>query len=350
MFLSYQKVEELLGLIRRINAVSPWKDPQGFFAALNRLVPFDRSVAFLRVDSKTHQILPSPLTVTNLGAVDSFQEHNGYFWQFKQPIIEEIAKNKFRAFHVPTVLPIYLSRKRFQEYQFDYWEKHKIRFCYAFYTKGSQGYMATYLSRSPGRRDFSEEERMLLDLLSPHLDLVAAGSSMESATFFADAIGKILWLDARAETEITGDPAFAAKLRRLLPIWLGGLSSDPLKPLRGEMPEKGTNRHFVVSRAGTGKSPLFRVSWTSAEEAPPLSAEILNAFAREYHLAPREKEILTLAVAGRQMKEMAQQLGLAVDTVKEYLGSVYRKVGVDGRGPLVARVLSEALARSSTRA
>lgn len=343
MFLEDRKIEGLLHLIRQMSVVPPWKDPQAFLSALHRVVPFDRSIAFLKVDPASHKIIPSPLTLTNLSSIDSLQDHNNYFWQFKQPIIDRLTDQKFLSFHFPTTVSISLSRDRFQEYRFDYWKKHQIQFSYACYVKTPQGYLATYLSRSSSQRDFSEEERKLLDLLSPHLELVASATLSESATLFTDSKGSIVWTDFRADAAMN-DPLFAARLRSMIPLWLGQLSLDPFKPLRTELKGKGAFHTFTLSQCGFGRFPLFRICWTATKETPPLPEEVLRQFSQRHHLSPREQEVLLLAVAGKQMKEMAQQLGLATDTIKEYLGSVYRKVGVDGRGPLVARLLAEASA------
>jgi DNA-binding CsgD family transcriptional regulator len=340
MFLEDRKIEGLLDLIRLMSMVPPWKDPQGFLSALHRVVPFDRSVAFLKVDPATHRIIPSQLTLTNLSSIDSLQDHNNYFWQFKQPIIDRLADQKFLSFHFPTTVSVSLSKNKFQEYRHDYWKKYQIQFSYACYVKTPHGYLATYLSRTSSQQDFSEEERKILDLLSPHLELIACATLSDSATLFTDSKGLIVWTDSRADDSIK-DPLFAARLRATIPGWLGQLSLDPFKPLRFELKEKGVIHHFSVSQSGFGHFPLFRICWTSTQERSPLPEAVLLQFARQHHLSPREQEVLLFAVAGKQMKEMAQQLGLATDTVKEYLGSVYRKVGVDGRGTLVARVLSQ---------
>src|SRR5579884_9932 len=339
MFLEDRKIEGLLSLIRSISRVSPWEDPQAFLAALNRVVPFDRSIAFLKVDPATHKMIPSPLTLTNLSSTDSLQDHNNYFWQFKRPIFERMAEQKFLSFHHPTTFSRWLPKAQFQEYRYDYWKKHQIQFSYACYVRTPQGYLATYLSRSSTQRDFSEEERKLLDLLSPHLELIACATA-ESATLFTNSKGAIVWSDFRAESALKETPTFAARLRSAIPIWLGQLSLQPLKPLRVQLKEEGKIYSIGVSQSGFGHFPLFRICWTAAKESPPLPETILRPFSQQHRLSPREQEILTLAVAGKQMKEMAQQLGLAVDTVKEYLGSVYRKVGVEGKGALVAKVLS----------
>lgn len=75
---------------------------------------------------------------------------------------------------------------------------------------------------------------------------------------------------------------------------------------------------------------------------------ILNEFARANRFSPREREVVSLLVAGKQAKEIARELDLAVCTVKEYVGSAYRKAGVTGRGPLLAKFLSYCLADALT--
>lgn len=339
MFLEDRKIEGLLSLIRSISRVPPWEDPQGFLSALHRIIPFDRSVAFLKVDPATHKIIPSPFTLTNLSSTDSLQDHNNYFWQFKRPILDRMAEQKFLSFHLPTTFSLCLPKAQFQEYRYDYWRKHQIQFSYACYVRTPHGYLATYLSRSSTQRDFSEEERKLLDLLSPHLELIACATS-DSATVFTNAKGTIVWSDFRADSALRELPIFASRLRSAIPGWLRQLFMEPLKPLQAQLKEGGKRYNIHVSQSGFGQFPLFRICWTAAKESSPLPEAVLKQFARQHRLSPREQEILALAVAGKQMKEMAQQLGLALDTVKEYLSSVYRKAGVDGRGPLVAQVLS----------
>lgn len=69
--------------------------------------------------------------------------------------------------------------------------------------------------------------------------------------------------------------------------------------------------------------------------------KVLHDFYRLHHFSPREKQLVALALAGKQRKEMAQTLGLSIDTVKEYLGTAYRKAQVEGKAALAAKVLSK---------
>jgi DNA-binding NarL/FixJ family response regulator len=56
-------------------------------------------------------------------------------------------------------------------------------------------------------------------------------------------------------------------------------------------------------------------------------------------LAPREKEILDRLGEGMAYKEIADVLGLKIDTVRTYVRGVYRKLHVHSRGEAVAKYL-----------
>jgi len=59
----------------------------------------------------------------------------------------------------------------------------------------------------------------------------------------------------------------------------------------------------------------------------------------QHGLTPREEEILRLIAQGRQTKEIAQGLHIAVSTVSNHLRSIYAKLEVTSRTAAVAKVL-----------
>lgn len=345
MFLQHHKIKSLLDVVRLIHTNASWQDPQGFFTALDRVIPSDYSVAFMKMDPRSYKVVHFPFTISN-GKADAAmvaQDHNDYFYPFKKTILSEMLKKKGRAFHLSTALATYLPKRRAEEYRCDFWEKHKVRYSYARYIKGSGGWVSIYLNRAPGRLDFSEEDRRLFDLLFPHLELVLEGVYLEQPTFLTDSKGNLLCADPETEVMLNDGAGIAARVREALPGWLRRLSLEPLRPLHIKMREGGSLYRFILSSSGTGRFPLYRVSWTSVQESPPLPKGALEAFAKHHRFSPREREILPLAMAGRQRKEMAQQLGLAIDTIKEYLGSIYRKAGVSSRLQLITCVLTKTL-------
>jgi DNA-binding NarL/FixJ family response regulator len=87
--------------------------------------------------------------------------------------------------------------------------------------------------------------------------------------------------------------------------------------------------------------------WASSEEL----SFVLDAFSETapMHLfpangiellTPREREVVRLVTDGFANREVAQQLGLSTHTVKNYLFSVFDKIGVSSRAELMMYVLS----------
>jgi DNA-binding CsgD family transcriptional regulator len=76
------------------------------------------------------------------------------------------------------------------------------------------------------------------------------------------------------------------------------------------------------------------------ERIVPDTMNLVSRF-RQYHLSPREQEVVRLLLADLSNKEIAQALGLSLNTVKGYLKLLTRKLGVSSRTGILARMLSE---------
>jgi len=106
--------------------------------------------------------------------------------------------------------------------------------------------------------------------------------------------------------------------------------------------ESGRRRYGVrgVVLSGqqeTQRQYLFILERTSLESA---NLEILF---RHHHLSNREKEIVRLLLAGNSNKEIADSLGLSLNTIKGYMKLLTRKLGVSGRSGIVAAFVSKKL-------
>jgi len=77
-----------------------------------------------------------------------------------------------------------------------------------------------------------------------------------------------------------------------------------------------TRAHTLLDRCGTVRTPALA----------PLSADPAASF-----LTAREREVATLAAAGRTKREIGLELGLASKTVSNHLNHVYAKLGVGDR-------------------
>jgi len=75
-----------------------------------------------------------------------------------------------------------------------------------------------------------------------------------------------------------------------------------------------------------------------------------SAPATEIHfeapLAPREKEVLRLLAAGRRNKEIAEELGLSVRSVSNYLAKIYEKLHIHVRSQVALFALRSGIADS----
>jgi DNA-binding CsgD family transcriptional regulator len=76
------------------------------------------------------------------------------------------------------------------------------------------------------------------------------------------------------------------------------------------------------------------------ERIVPDTMNLVSRF-RQYHLSPREQEVVRLLLADLSNKEIAQALGLSLNTVKGYLKLLTRKLGVSSRTGILAKMLSE---------
>lgn len=208
------------------------------------------------------------------------------------------------------------------------------------------------------RRDYTERERFLLDLLRPHFsqacgnaerlgelhrELTLAGGALEALS------QGVVALDGKGRARIANQRArerlarYAGALRRgRLPqevdLWVArhrklldgedGLSS-PLRPLvlrRGE--------HSLVIRlaAGPGAAPILLLD-EHGSVPDPQQLRIMG-------LTRRECEVTSLLAQGRTNKEIARLLAIAPKTVEKHLQQVYAKLGVRTRTAAAARALA----------
>lgn len=106
------------------------------------------------------------------------------------------------------------------------------------------------------------------------------------------------------------------------------------------------------SRIGQIGSAIRQVMGGGAPMTPEVAKKVLDAFARiqktpspteDYHLTPRESEILRLLADGLLKKEIADSLNLSTSTVSAHLQRVYTKLHVNTNTGAVAKALREGI-------
>jgi DNA-binding CsgD family transcriptional regulator len=190
----------------------------------------------------------------------------------------------------------------------------------------------TFLFDRAGGRDFTERDRLLLDLLQPHL-----------ARFWHAARTR-RWL-AAALAEL--DRVDEHDRRGVILLGLGGeveFASPPTERLL---------REFFPAASG-GQLPAALVKWLESGDAKALirrrgerrltveqadGALVLEERNEQIQLTAREREVLAWVARGKTNAETAQLLWLAPSTVGKHLENVYAKLGVSTRTAAVARFL-----------
>ena len=96
----------------------------------------------------------------------------------------------------------------------------------------------------------------------------------------------------------------------------------------------------AVAEAAAGGSPMSRAiarkvvrHFTGGSTAPITAPGALSA------LTPREGEVLERLAQGARYKEIADQLGISIETVKNHLRKIYEKLHVSSRTEATAKFL-----------
>lgn len=96
----------------------------------------------------------------------------------------------------------------------------------------------------------------------------------------------------------------------------------------------------AVAEAAAGGSPMSRAiarkvvrHFTGGSAAPVATPGALAA------LTPREAEVLGRLAQGARYKEIAEQLGISIETVKNHLRKIYEKLHVSSRTEATAKFL-----------
>lgn len=83
-----------------------------------------------------------------------------------------------------------------------------------------------------------------------------------------------------------------------------------------------------------------------APMSPTIAKRVLQTFenksaVQQYHLSPRETDILHLLIKGYSVKMIAAELKIAFDTARAHLRNIYQKLHVNCGKEAIAKVLSE---------
>ena len=215
-------------------------------------------------------------------------------------------------------------------------------------------------------RDFSEEDRGLLNLVRPHLlqanahahadqqaraertrEFARLGDTLEVGLGEVDADGRILWITPRAEGLLGAffpGPSHwpvphrlpVAVERRLVPSLRSPpvSSAGPVRPRRSIWRFNGPEGRVLQLRLIAGAKPQ-RWQFLLEESGKSVS---MQAFLQRMKLTVREGEILEWLTQGKSNAAIAIILSVAEKTVGKHLENVYGKLHVENRTSAVRMV------------
>jgi DNA-binding CsgD family transcriptional regulator len=210
--------------------------------------------------------------------------------------------------------------------------------------QGCWGWIELY--RDNGDRNFDEHELALLESVGP-----AIGSALRRHA-----------MPRRAETQAAMPPGTLVLDRDLRPVswttgaraWVDALPSAHLFASWGMLPSvvyptavlARSNRDAVraLVQAFDGRWVTIEAAALEGEREGEVAVNLRAATANEtfellcrvYALSQREREIVSLLVAGLDTRAIAERLFISTHTVQDHLKSVFAKVGIHSRRELLA--------------
>jgi DNA-binding CsgD family transcriptional regulator len=189
-----------------------------------------------------------------------------------------------------------------------------------------------------GRGDFGERDRLVLDLLQPHLqqrhDRVQAAAE---ATDALASLGEHETDDPRHIVLCTGDGVieFASpQSRRLLRRYLPGTN--------GRIPEDVLGALLHRRQPVAVERDERRLTIRAARSAGLLVVLLGEEDMRIDRLTPRQRTILEHVAHGETDAQIATSIGIASSTVNKHLEQIYRRLGVHTRTAAVALLTAAA--------
>ena len=188
----------------------------------------------------------------------------------------------------------------------------------------------TFLFDRSGGRDFTERDRLVLDLLQPHLARIWLAARtrrlLSSALAELDRVDEhdprgVILLGLGGEIEFASPPT-----ERLLREFFPATSGSELPPAFSEWLESGDTKP-LIRRRGERRLTVQRAD----------GALLLEERNERIELTAREREVIAWVARGKTNAEIARLLWLAPSTVGKHLENIYTKLGVSTRTAAVAQ-------------
>jgi DNA-binding CsgD family transcriptional regulator len=219
------------------------------------------------------------------------------------------------------------------------------------------------LFRAQGKPAFDEDEAELAGSLSAPLGMAVREHAQPVAPAPADTgrhgpglmlfapSGELIsvnddalaWLDELATEPVEGD-AFAVPLPIVVAATLMRARAIAQERAGGSARARVRSRaagRWLVCHASCMRDAEDRLGNTALVIEPAKASEVAPIVAQAYALSRRELEITQLIARGLGTADIAGKLHLSAHTVRDYVKTVFDKVGVSSRGELVAKLFAE---------
>nr|WP_128984007.1 helix-turn-helix transcriptional regulator [Streptomyces roseicoloratus] len=165
-----------------------------------------------------------------------------------------------------------------------------------------------------------------------------------------DASGALLSAndDARAHlADLPEGPAVVAGAGLRVPAWVQATALKARAVSQGR--DRGHARvrvrtrrgHWLVCHASCLRESDGRLGPSAVVVEPAKTSEIVPLVVDAFELTEREAEVTRCIARGLPTGRIAEQLHLSPHTVRDYIKSIFEKVGVSSRGELVGRLFTE---------
>ncbi|TQS41174.1 response regulator transcription factor [Cryptosporangium phraense] len=318
---------------------------------LHDLVPFD-GAAWFATDPAT-LLGTSAVRVENIGT-----GHCESYWE-RECLVEDALLFRDVARSSPGVGTLYdvtgnrpASSARFREYLAPQGYGDELR---AAFRLGTTTWGVLDLYRERSRAPFTAGDREQIQQIVPPvaraLRAFAAGTRSPAApagpgTALFDARGTLLSLDAQAEilfAEI-GGPDWRAFPATMTPVH--AITARATAVVLGRDPGPAVTRLRAASgrwlslHASRLRGPDGSPGPTAVTVEPARAEQIAPILVAAHALTPREQQVTRAVARGLTSQEIAAELFLSPHTVRDYLKTIFAKVGVSSRGELVATVFA----------
>jgi DNA-binding CsgD family transcriptional regulator len=177
--------------------------------------------------------------------------------------------------------------------------------------------------------DFSDRDKKIINIILPHM---------------ARAIRN---LDVIQRRELSKEPSGVITIGEdAKPIYMNDVAKLALKGMPMERipdPGLGSDPAFFRSRSGTFRVRTIPIGrgWKGRLillERYPAEHSLYSKLA-DFKVSRREKEIAALVIQGYSNREIAEQLFICEQTVKDHLHEIFEKLEINRRSELAAKVL-----------